>query len=236
MTFRYRPDVLEQLLRHGIRPTEHTRPELVRDFVRDLYKYEIRCLRDRQIRREFPKQDYAGLADALAPQLTRCSRCMRGNSCHDGRAHATGGRPPTGRGHTTSAWRARAHAPRTPGQTLQATALVHEAHSAPRRRRHTVARQTALRRHRRAIDAADLVERALRARGAQKRWAGLNRVSFSDSPRVFADPEAVLPALDDTLARLEQTIRQARDCGTAPFRRAGASKKRRTRSACRPPR
>ena len=65
MTFRYRPDVLEQLLRHGIRPTEHTRPELVRDFVRDLYKYEIRGLRDRHIRREFPKQDYAGLVDAL---------------------------------------------------------------------------------------------------------------------------------------------------------------------------
>jgi hypothetical protein len=65
MTFRYRPDVLEQLLRHGIRPTEHTRPELVRDFVRDLYKYEIRCLRDRHIRREFPKQDYAGLVDTL---------------------------------------------------------------------------------------------------------------------------------------------------------------------------
>ena len=65
MTFRYRPDVLEQLLRHGIRPTVQTRPELVRDFVRDLYKYEIRCLRDRHIRREFPKQDYAGLVDAL---------------------------------------------------------------------------------------------------------------------------------------------------------------------------
>jgi hypothetical protein len=65
MTFRYRPDVLEQLLRHGVRPTEHTRPELVRDFVRDLYKYEIRCLRDRHIRREFPRQDYAGLVDAL---------------------------------------------------------------------------------------------------------------------------------------------------------------------------
>jgi hypothetical protein len=77
MTFRYRPDVLEQLLRHGVRPTEHTPPELVRDFVRDLYKYEIRNLRDRHIRREFPKQDYAGLVDALRrkyPVLARHAR------------------------------------------------------------------------------------------------------------------------------------------------------------------
>ena len=62
---RYRADVLERLLRHGVRPTEHTRPELVRDFVRDLYKYEIRCLRERYVRRDFPKIEYAGRVDAL---------------------------------------------------------------------------------------------------------------------------------------------------------------------------
>jgi hypothetical protein len=63
--FRYRADVLEHLLRHGVRPTETTRPELVRDFVRDLYKYEIRALRDRYMRRDFPKVEYAGRVDAL---------------------------------------------------------------------------------------------------------------------------------------------------------------------------
>jgi len=46
------------------------------------------------------------------------------------------------------------------------------------------------------------VERA-RARGAQKRWAGLNRVSLSDSLAVATDPETMLPALDDALTRLE---------------------------------
>jgi hypothetical protein len=56
----YRPDVLAALLVHGVRPTEHTPPQLVRDFVRDLYKYEIRNLRDRYLRREFPKREYAG--------------------------------------------------------------------------------------------------------------------------------------------------------------------------------
>jgi hypothetical protein len=61
----YRAEVLAQLLVHGVRPTEHTRPELVRDFVRDLYKYEIRRLRERYLRREFPKVEYAGKVDAL---------------------------------------------------------------------------------------------------------------------------------------------------------------------------
>jgi hypothetical protein len=62
---RYRADVLAHLLVHGVRPTEHTSPELVRDFVRDLYKYEIRCLRGRYLRREFPKVEYASRVDDL---------------------------------------------------------------------------------------------------------------------------------------------------------------------------
>jgi MoxR-like ATPase len=32
--FRYRAGVLAQLLVHGVRPTEHTSPQLVRDYVR----------------------------------------------------------------------------------------------------------------------------------------------------------------------------------------------------------
>ena len=63
--FRYRPDVLEHLRRHGVHPTEHTPPELVRDFVRDLYKFEIRRLRQRMIRNEFPREQYAGRVDTL---------------------------------------------------------------------------------------------------------------------------------------------------------------------------
>jgi hypothetical protein len=63
--FVYRRDVLERLLRHGVRPTPHTPPGLVRDFVRDLYKYEIRALRERYLRRDFPKIEYAGRVEAL---------------------------------------------------------------------------------------------------------------------------------------------------------------------------
>jgi hypothetical protein len=63
--YAYRPDVIEHLLRHGVRPTDRTRPDLVRDFVRELYKYEIRVLRERYLRREFPKHEYADRVDAL---------------------------------------------------------------------------------------------------------------------------------------------------------------------------
>lgn len=75
--FVYRRDVLEWLLQHGIRPTSHTPPGLVRDFVRDLYKYEIRSLRERYLRGDFPKSEYAGRVDALRrryPVLTLHAR------------------------------------------------------------------------------------------------------------------------------------------------------------------
>jgi len=63
--FRYRADVLEHLLRHGVRPTPRTPPDLVRNFVRDLYKYEIRTLRERYVRGEFAKREYAERVEAL---------------------------------------------------------------------------------------------------------------------------------------------------------------------------
>lgn len=65
MTYSYRSDILQALLVHGVRPTAHTRPELVRDYVRDLYKYEIRRLRDRYVRGEFPKNEYSRRVDTL---------------------------------------------------------------------------------------------------------------------------------------------------------------------------
>jgi hypothetical protein len=58
MEFRYRAAILEQLLRHGVRPTPSTRPQLVHDFVNDLYRYELRRLRDRLLKREIQKAGY----------------------------------------------------------------------------------------------------------------------------------------------------------------------------------
>jgi hypothetical protein len=64
----YRQDVLDQLWRHGVQPRPETPPQLVRDYVRDLYKYEIRRLRERYMRREFSKDAYAILVDTLRRQ------------------------------------------------------------------------------------------------------------------------------------------------------------------------
>ena len=91
----------------------------------------------------------------------------------------------------------------SPGQTLQPTALVHEAYlrlagaGTPwNDRRHFIGIAA---RSMRQI----LVERA-RARGAQKRWGELDRVSLVDSLVGAADGSGdMLPALDEALSRLE---------------------------------
>jgi hypothetical protein len=58
--YRYREDVLAELPRYGVRPTLETPPELVHEFVSDLYRFELRRLRDRLLRKEFPKPEYFG--------------------------------------------------------------------------------------------------------------------------------------------------------------------------------
>jgi RNA polymerase sigma factor (TIGR02999 family) len=91
-----------------------------------------------------------------------------------------------------------------PGQTLQATALVHDAYLRLLRDSNLSWQNRA---HFFGIAARSmrqiLVERA-RARGAQKRWAGLGRVSLTDSIAIAGDQSGILPALDDALNRLEQ--------------------------------
>ena len=58
--YSYRPEILDELARHGLSPAAHTRPQQLRDVVRELYKYEIRRLKQRLLAREFQKSDYAG--------------------------------------------------------------------------------------------------------------------------------------------------------------------------------
>jgi hypothetical protein len=57
-TYRYRAAVLEQLWHHGVHPKSTTQPELVYEFVNDLYRFELRRLRDRLVRQEIPKVGY----------------------------------------------------------------------------------------------------------------------------------------------------------------------------------
>jgi len=61
MTYRYRPDVLEHLWRHGVHPRATTPPELVRGYVNDLYRYELRKLRDRLLVGEVARTQYYDL-------------------------------------------------------------------------------------------------------------------------------------------------------------------------------
>lgn len=117
-----------------------------------------------------------------------------------------------------------------PGQTLQPTALVHEAYlrlagagSPWRDERHFVGIAA---RSMRQI----LVERA-RARGAQKRWAGLDRVTLSASLAAATDPETMLPALDDALTRLEAIDPQQSKLSSFAISWVLASKKAQMRSA-----
>jgi RNA polymerase sigma factor (TIGR02999 family) len=89
-----------------------------------------------------------------------------------------------------------------PGQSLQATALVHEAYL----RLAGAGTPWTDRQHFLGIAARSmrqiLVERA-RARGAQKRWGGMNRVTLTDTIAAASHEDALLPALDEALARLE---------------------------------
>lgn len=91
----------------------------------------------------------------------------------------------------------------SPGQTLQPTALVHEAYL----RLAGAGTPWTNRSHFVGIAARSmrqiLVERA-RARGAQKRWGDLDRVSLVESLAVATPSNDMLPALDEALTKLEQ--------------------------------
>ena len=68
VVYDYRPEVLEQLAKHGIRPKSSTRPQAVTDHLRDLYCFELRRLRARLLGGKILKADYAGHVVALRKQ------------------------------------------------------------------------------------------------------------------------------------------------------------------------
>ena len=57
---KYRQEVLNELIGHGILPGPDTAVEFVRDYINELYLYEIRKLRSRMLAGEIPKKAYAG--------------------------------------------------------------------------------------------------------------------------------------------------------------------------------
>jgi hypothetical protein len=57
---RYRADVLDELARHGLVPRSTTMPAQLREQINDLYRIEIRTLRDRCRAGAFPVEALAG--------------------------------------------------------------------------------------------------------------------------------------------------------------------------------
>lgn len=53
----FKPEILDELARHGLRPRPGTTPERLREQINDLYRIEIRKLRDRCRAGEFPTRE-----------------------------------------------------------------------------------------------------------------------------------------------------------------------------------
>ena len=49
---------MAELWKYGVRPRAHTPPELVRGFINDLYRHELRRLRASYLQQAFPKREY----------------------------------------------------------------------------------------------------------------------------------------------------------------------------------
>ena len=65
MKYKYRESVLSELSRHGVVPSSETPPDIVHDFVNDLYRYEIRALREQMRAGLIPKNQYASRVEEL---------------------------------------------------------------------------------------------------------------------------------------------------------------------------
>lgn len=57
---RLKSELLDELARHGLAPRAGTRPELLREQINDLYRIEIRQLRDRCRAGEFTVRELPG--------------------------------------------------------------------------------------------------------------------------------------------------------------------------------
>lgn len=61
----FSPHVLDALAVHGLRPRPDTSVDLLRAQVNDLYRYEIRQMRQRLLAGDIAKRDYADAVRAL---------------------------------------------------------------------------------------------------------------------------------------------------------------------------
>jgi hypothetical protein len=59
MEFHYQPEILAELLTHGVRPLPRTRPALVFRFLGELYRYELRRLKRLRGQGAIPASEYS---------------------------------------------------------------------------------------------------------------------------------------------------------------------------------
>jgi hypothetical protein len=68
MRFTWDPDMLNALAGLGIRPGPRTSPVFVKDYVSQLYRYELRRLRAGLVGGQIAKADYKSLIIGLRPR------------------------------------------------------------------------------------------------------------------------------------------------------------------------
>ena len=59
VVYEYAPEALEILAVHGLQPTPHTPPAVVRGALSDLYRFEIRRLKGRLLAGQVAKEQYS---------------------------------------------------------------------------------------------------------------------------------------------------------------------------------
>jgi len=77
MAFDYQPEILAQLLIHGVRPLPGTRPALVFRYLSELYRYELRRLKRLREEGAIPQREYGGRVVGLRRQYPLVSVPVR---------------------------------------------------------------------------------------------------------------------------------------------------------------
>ncbi len=77
MAIKYRQTVLNELARHGVVPSDDTSPDLIHEFVNELYLYEIRALRRRLLDGLIPAYSYAREVEGLRSRYPVLSLPLR---------------------------------------------------------------------------------------------------------------------------------------------------------------
>ena len=77
MGLTYKATVLSELARHGIKPDGEVTAEFIHEYLNDLYRYEIRRLKQQLQAGLFPKSDYSAHVNRLRERYPLLSLPIR---------------------------------------------------------------------------------------------------------------------------------------------------------------